>query len=75
MQPLRHGAEGAAVADVRRVLAGLGLLSNLDPAKERTFDTSAELAVRHPYPNPRPLERQALRALLQRAHDGASPAP
>ena len=47
MQPLRYGAEGAAVADVRRVLAGLGLLGNLDSATERTFDTSAELAVRH----------------------------
>ena len=47
MQPLRYGAEGAAVADVRRVLAGLGLLANLDPSTERTFDTSAELAVRH----------------------------
>ena len=29
MQPLRYGAEGAAVADVRRVLAGLGLLANV----------------------------------------------
>jgi len=47
MQPLRYGAEGAAVADVRRVLAGLGLLANVDPSTERTFDTSAELAVRH----------------------------
>src|SRR4029077_10917816 len=47
MQPLRYGAEGAAVADVRRVLAVLGLLANLDPSTERTFDTSAELAVRH----------------------------
>jgi len=47
MQPLRYGAEGVAVADVRRVLAGLGLLANLDSATERTFDTSAELAVRH----------------------------
>ena len=47
MQPLRYGAEGAAVADVRRVLAGLGLLANADPSTERSFDTSAELAVRH----------------------------
>ncbi len=29
----------------------------------------------HPYPNPRPLERAALRALLQRAFDGAAPQP
>jgi N-acetylmuramoyl-L-alanine amidase len=47
MQPIRLGAEGAAVADVRRVLAGLGLLANLNPSTERTFDAAAELAVRH----------------------------
>lgn len=47
MQPLRLGAEGDAVADLRRVLAGLGLLGNLDPRNERAFDAPAELAVRH----------------------------
>jgi alcohol dehydrogenase class IV len=39
------------------------------------LDRAADLAVTTPYPNPRPLERAALRALLQRAFDGAAPAP
>jgi maleylacetate reductase len=38
------------------------------------LDRASELAVSNPYPNPRPLERAALRALLQRAFDGAPPA-
>jgi maleylacetate reductase len=37
------------------------------------LDRAADLAVQTPYPNPRPLERTALRALLQRAFDGAAP--
>lgn len=38
------------------------------------LDRAADLAVTNQYPNPRPLERAALRALLQRAFDGVSPA-
>lgn len=63
-----------AVADLARrhgaptSLAALGM-----PADG--LDRAAELAVAAPYPNPRPLERAALRALLQRAFDGAPPAP
>lgn len=38
------------------------------------LDRAADLAVSAPYPNPRPLERAALRALLQRAYDGSAPA-
>jgi alcohol dehydrogenase class IV len=37
------------------------------------LDRAAELAAQTPYPNPRPLERAALRALLQRAFDGVPP--
>jgi alcohol dehydrogenase class IV len=37
------------------------------------LDRAADLAVQTPYPNPRPLERTALRALLQRAFDGDPP--
>jgi len=36
-------------------------------------ERAADLAVQNQYPNPRPLERTALRALLQRAFDGARP--
>lgn len=40
---------------------------------ETGLDRAADLAVTTPYPNPRPLDRAALRALLQRAFDGAPP--
>ncbi|HYD77113.1 maleylacetate reductase [Ramlibacter sp.] len=40
---------------------------------EDGLDRVADLAVKTPYPNPRPLERAALRALLQRAYEGAPP--
>ena len=39
------------------------------------LDRAADLAVTGQYPNPRPLERSALRALLQRAYEGVRPAP
>jgi N-acetylmuramoyl-L-alanine amidase len=47
MQLLRRGAEGTAVAEVRRMLATLGLLDNTDPRGQDSYDESAELAVRH----------------------------
>jgi N-acetylmuramoyl-L-alanine amidase len=47
MQPLRPGATGSAVADVRRMLASLGLLDNTDQSTQRVFDEQTELAVRH----------------------------
>ena len=37
------------------------------------LDRAADLAVQTPYPNPRPLERGPIRALLQRAFDGTRP--
>jgi maleylacetate reductase len=42
---------------------------------EDGLDRAADLAAAAPYPNPRPLDRPALRALLQRAWEGAPPAP
>ena len=47
MQLLRRGADGIAVADVRRMLATLGLLDNTDPRVHSSYDEAAELAVRH----------------------------
>ena len=41
--------------------------------REGDLDRAAELAVKNEYPNPRPLERGAIRALLQRAFDGRRP--
>jgi maleylacetate reductase len=57
----------------RRVGAPTSLAAIGMPAEG--LDRAAELAVRTPYPNPRPLERSALRALLQRAFDGSVPQP
>jgi alcohol dehydrogenase class IV len=37
------------------------------------LDRAADLAVQNPYYNPRPIERDAIRALLQRAYDGDRP--
>ncbi len=39
------------------------------------LDRAADLVVESPYPNPRPIERSAVRQLLQRAFDGAAPIP
>jgi alcohol dehydrogenase class IV len=37
------------------------------------LDRAADLVVSAPYPNPRPIEREPVRALLQRAFEGAPP--
>jgi N-acetylmuramoyl-L-alanine amidase len=47
MQPLRRGATGSAVAEVRRMLASIGLLDNTDTERAEVFDDATELAVRH----------------------------
>jgi alcohol dehydrogenase class IV len=54
----RHGAP-VALKDIGMPADGL--------------DRAADLAVQTPYPNPRPLERAAIRELLQRAFDGTRP--
>jgi len=58
--------ELAGTVGARRSLAELGM-----PAAG--LDRAAELAVQNPYWNPRPLERTALRELLERAFTGARP--
>jgi N-acetylmuramoyl-L-alanine amidase len=47
MQPLSRGAAGSAVAEVRSMLASIGLLDNTDPGVVDQFDEATELAVRH----------------------------
>ena len=47
MQPIRRGATGTAVADVRHMLASLGLLDNANPHTASSYDEATELAVRH----------------------------
>jgi maleylacetate reductase len=41
--------------------------------KAADLDRAAELAAQNPYWNPRPIEREAIRALLQSAWEGARP--
>ncbi len=41
--------------------------------REDGLDRAAELAVRDQYPNPRPLQKAAIRELIQRAFDGVRP--
>ena len=47
MQQIRRGDAGRAVAEVRCMLATLGLLDNTDTAAADRFDDTTELAVRH----------------------------
>jgi len=52
---------------VPRALRDIGL-------RAQDLDRAADLALAHPYWNPRPVEREALRGLLQAAYNGAPPA-
>lgn len=67
----------AAARAVRALARGLGAPASLAaigmPADG--LERAAERAAASPYPNPRPLERAALRDLLQRAFDGDPPQP
>lgn len=47
MQPIGRGANGTAVADVRHMLATLGLLDNTSSQTASSYDEATELAVRH----------------------------
>jgi maleylacetate reductase len=41
--------------------------------ERQNLDRAADLAVQNPYSNPRPLTREGIRALLEKAFDGAPP--
>lgn len=43
--------------------------------READLETACDLALENPYANPRPLERQTLRQLLQNAYEGVRPQP
>jgi N-acetylmuramoyl-L-alanine amidase len=47
MHSLRRGDTGDAVAEVRRMLASIGLLDNTNSERADVFDETMELAVRH----------------------------
>jgi alcohol dehydrogenase class IV len=56
----------AQAVGVRTTLREIGM-------PEGGLDRAADLAVQNPYWNPRPVDRDAVRDLLQRAFDGAAP--
>ena len=68
------GAENAArgLYDLARDNGAPMALKSLG-MQEADLDRAADIAVANPYWNPRPIERQALRSLLQDAFDGAAP--
>jgi alcohol dehydrogenase class IV len=66
----KDAAEGlfelAGEIGVRRSLREIGM-------REEDIDRAADLAVKNPYWNPRPVERDAIRGLIARAWAGAPP--
>jgi maleylacetate reductase len=75
LRPGASGVAGEAAQGVFELASRLGAPTSLRaigmPAEG--LDRAAELAAATPYPNPRPLDRSLLRALLQRAFDGEAP--
>ena len=69
------GTAEAAPLALHRLAVELGAPASLRAIgmPEDGLDQVADLAVSKPYPNPRPLERAPLRALLQRAWEGRPP--
>jgi maleylacetate reductase len=70
------GAPDAAVG-LHQMAVKLGLPTALRDlgVKEADLDRACEIALSNPYWNPRPVEAKSLRALLQRAWEGAEPQP
>jgi alcohol dehydrogenase class IV len=62
------------VFELERRLGAVTALKDIG-MPEDGLDRAADLAVQAAYPNPRPLERAAIRALLQRAYEGLPPQP
>ncbi|RQM50906.1 maleylacetate reductase [Paraburkholderia bannensis] len=75
LQPLAQlfgGSIGGGLYDFARSLGAPLALRDLGLTSAQ-LDAAADLAVRNPYWNPRPVERDAVRTLLQRAWDGTRP--
>ncbi|GGE02029.1 maleylacetate reductase [Aureimonas endophytica] len=70
------GASDAPVG-LHRMASDLGMPTALRDLglKESDLDRACEIALSNPYWNPRPIEAAPLRALLQRAWEGAQPQP
>lgn len=66
------GELGGGLYDFAKSLGAPMALKDLGLA-EADLDRAADLAVQNPYWNPRPIEREAVRELLQRAWSGTRP--
>ncbi|MDB4273564.1 maleylacetate reductase [bacterium] len=66
------GSAGGGLWDFARSL-GAPLALREFGLSEADLDRAAEIATANPYENPRPIDRRAIRDLLQRAWDGARP--
>lgn len=67
------GDIGPGLYDFARSLGAPVALKDLGLQADQ-LDLAADLAAKNPYWNPRPVERDAIRALLQRAWEGSRPA-
>jgi maleylacetate reductase len=67
------GGPGPALHDFAK---GLGAPLSLGAIgmREEDLDRAADIATQNPYWNPRPLDRDSIRAMLQAAHEGRRPA-
>ncbi|RDK05604.1 maleylacetate reductase [Cupriavidus lacunae] len=72
LSELFGGPIGAGLYDFARALGASLSLKSLG-LQESQLDLAADLAVKNPYWNPRPVECQAIRQLLQRAWEGTRP--
>lgn len=66
------GAVAGALFDLAQSVGAPVALRDLG-LREADLDRACDLALTHQYPNPRPLEKAALRELLQRAYEGQRP--
>ena len=71
-QALSAGSAARAVFDLAQRHGAPVALKDIGMPADG-LDRAADLAVQTPYPNPRPLERAAIRELLQSAFDGTRP--
>ncbi|MGB8814360.1 MAG: maleylacetate reductase, partial [Paracoccaceae bacterium] len=67
------GAPGMAIFNFARAMNAPQALRDIG-MKEADLDRAADIATQNPYWNPRPIERPAIRALLQAAWAGDAPA-
>jgi maleylacetate reductase len=66
------GPPGAGIYDFAKSIGAPTALRDLG-LSQADLDRAAETATRSPYANPRPIDRQSIRALLQAAWEGSRP--